>query len=53
MSPFVELWHPCSPGGRVVVRPCLRRRLGLVRSEFATLGEVLAMYRDAQRRPVL
>jgi hypothetical protein len=53
-GPFVELWHPESPGGRVFIRPSFLRRLGIVRSEFATLGEVLAMYRDRryQRRRV-
>ena len=44
----VVLWHPDSPGSRVSVRPCLLRRLGIVRSEFATLGEVLRMYQDAR-----
>ena len=35
------LWHPESPGVKVLVRePSLLRRLGIVRSEFATLGEV-------------
>lgn len=43
--PFVELWHPESPGGRVIVRPCLLRRLGVIRSEFATLGETLRAYK--------
>jgi len=37
----VMLWQPDSPGVRVVVRPCLLRRLGIIRSPFATLGEVL------------
>jgi hypothetical protein len=42
----VVLWHPDSPGMRVTVRPCLLRRLGIIRSPFATLGEVL--YNDTQ-----
>lgn len=42
----VTLWHPESPGVKVTVRPCWLRRLGIVRSPFATLGEVLRMYRD-------
>jgi hypothetical protein len=34
------LWHPDSPGVRIVVRrPALLRRLGIIRSPFATLGE--------------
>lgn len=36
------LWHPESPGIRVLVtRPSLLRRAGIIRSEFATLGECL------------
>ena len=35
----VHLWHPDSPGSRVWVKPCLLRRLRLIRSPFATLGE--------------
>lgn len=50
LSPFLVLWHPDSPGVKVIVRPCLLRRLGVVRSEFATLGEVLTMHRDRERR---
>ena len=42
----VIVWHPDSPGMKVVVRPCLLRRLGIIRSPFATLGEVL--YSDTQ-----
>lgn len=41
----VRLWHPESPGIKVTVRPSFMRRIGLARSEFATLGEVLDMYR--------
>jgi hypothetical protein len=48
--PFVELWHPDSPGMKVVVRPCWLRRWRLVRSEFATLGELKSMYRGRPRR---
>lgn len=34
------LWHPDSPGVKVFVRcPALLRRLGIIRSCFATLGE--------------
>lgn len=34
------LWHPDSPGVRVLVRrPSLLRRAGIIRSAFATLGE--------------
>ena len=34
------LWHPDSPGVRLLVRrPSLLRRAGIIRSEFATLGE--------------
>lgn len=36
----VRLWHPDSPGGRVEVLPGLLRRLGIVRSDFATLAEM-------------
>ena len=43
---YAECWHPDSPGTRLIVRPGLLRRLGLVRSEFATLGEVRGYYRD-------
>lgn len=35
----VHLWHPDSPGMRLWVKPCLLRRLRVVRSPFATLGE--------------
>lgn len=36
------LWHPDSPGVRIVVRrPALLRRAGIIRSEFATIGEAL------------
>lgn len=36
------LWHPDSPGVRVLVRrPSLLRRLRINRSSFATLGECL------------
>lgn len=42
----VTLWHPDSPGVHVTVRPSLLRRLGIVRSPFATLGEVVRMYRE-------
>lgn len=42
----IELWHPDSPGSRVIVRPCWLRRLGVIRSVFATTGEVLRMYKE-------
>lgn len=42
----VTLYHPDSPGSIVTVRPCLLRRLGIIRSPFATLGEVIRMHRD-------
>lgn len=49
MSPsptlHITLWHPESPGMVVTVRPSWLRRLGIVRSQFATLGEVIRMYR--------
>jgi len=48
---MVELWHPESPGIRVLVKPCLLRRLGIIHSPFATLGEVLAMYRAQRPTP--
>lgn len=36
------LWHPDSPGVRLIVRrPGLLRRLGINRSCFATLSEAL------------
>lgn len=41
----IELWHPESPGGRVSIRPCFLRRIGIIRSDFATLGETIAMYK--------
>lgn len=44
--PFIRLWHPESPGSRVIVRPSFLRRCGIVRSEFATLGETLKMYKE-------
>lgn len=47
----VMLWHPESPGVRVIVRPSFWRRIGIVRSEFATYGEVLRMYREMDPRP--
>jgi hypothetical protein len=40
----VWLWHPESPGVRVWVYPCLLRRWGIIRSEFATLGEMVRSY---------
>lgn len=49
----ITLWHPDSPGMRVRVRPCLLRRLGIIRSPFATLGEVCRMYRDRRRGATL
>jgi len=39
MRPYI-LWHPDSPGVRLYVpQPSLLRRLGIIRSPFATLGE--------------
>lgn len=46
----VTLWHPDSPGTRLRVRPSLLRRLRIVRSPFATLGESARYYRDRKRR---
>jgi len=50
MMPFVELWHPDSPGVRVIVRPGLLRRIRLNRSVFATLGECIRADRDRRLR---
>lgn len=38
---YVVLWHPESPGVKVEVKPCLLRRLRVVRGPFATLSETL------------
>lgn len=39
------LWHPDSPGVRLYVRKLsVWRRLGLVRSEFATLSEACSKH---------
>lgn len=46
----VEVWHPESPGGRVVVRADWLRRLGLRRSPFASLKEILGWHEDRVRR---
>lgn len=41
------LWHPDSPGVRLVVRrPSLLRRLRIIRSPFATLGEACNKHTD-------
>ena len=46
MSTWV-LWHPDSPGTRLLVRsPCLLRRLRVIKSPFATLGEVRKINTD-------
>lgn len=45
----VEVWHPESPGVRVVVRPDWLRRLGLRRSPFASLEEILGWHEDRAR----
>lgn len=37
---MIILWHPNSPGVKVLVRKCWLRRMGIVRSPFATLGEM-------------
>lgn len=50
MPPFLELRHPESPGMKVIVRPARLRRLGIIRSEFATARETRHVYRDAKRR---
>lgn len=39
------LWHPESPGMKVDVQPSWLRQMWIVRSEFATSGEVIRMYR--------
>jgi len=54
-SPFLSkrpvlLWHPDSPGMRVMVKPSLLRRFGIVRAPFATLGEVIRHYREVEKR---
>lgn len=47
------LWHPDSPGVRIVVRrPSLLRRLRINRSEFATLGECLNKHTDMFFYPI-
>lgn len=43
------LWHPDSPGTRLRVRPSLLRRLGIVRSPFATQGETARRFRHLSR----
>jgi hypothetical protein len=47
----VTLWHDDSPGVRLRVRPCLWRRLGLIRHPFTTLGERGRYYRDRRTGP--
>lgn len=42
----VTLWHNDSPGARVRVKPCLARRLGLIRGSFATTSEIFNMYKE-------
>jgi hypothetical protein len=37
----IKLWHPDSPGMRIWIDPCFLRRIGIIRSPFATLGETL------------
>jgi len=54
-SPFLSgkpvlLWHPESPGMRVLVKPSFLRRLGLIRAPFATLGEVIRHYKVVARK---
>lgn len=44
------LWHPDSPGMAMWVRPCWLRRVGVIRSPFATNGEVLRYYRKERKR---
>ena len=44
----VTLWHDDSPGIRLRVRPCLFRRLGLIRHPFTTIGERGRYYREAR-----
>ena len=46
----VILLHPESPGVYVMGKPCLLRRLRLIRSPFATYGEVIRMYKRAIKR---
>ena len=48
---WLKLWHPDSPGVRVFIAPSRWRRWGIVRSKFATLGEVKRMY-EAMEDPV-
>lgn len=50
MTEYVNLWHPDSPGLHVTVRPCLLRRLGLLRSPFATSGEIRGWHRALKIR---
>lgn len=46
MKPYI-LWHPDSPGVKLYVpRPSLLRRLGVIRSPFATLGEARDKHTD-------
>lgn len=47
------LWHPDSPGVRVLVRrPSLLRRAGINRSPFATLGECLNKHSSIYFYPI-
>lgn len=47
------LWHPDSPGVRLVVRrPSLLRRAGIIRSPFATLGEATNKHTDLYFYPI-
>lgn len=41
MKVRLHLMHPDSPGVWLWVDACLLRRLGIIRSPFATLGEAL------------
>lgn len=43
---LVLLWHDDSPGTKFVTRPGWLRRLGIVRSPFATSGETRRHYRE-------
>lgn len=47
------LWHPESPGVRLVVRrPSLLRRAGINRSPFATMGEARNKHTDLYFYPI-
>lgn len=46
---WIRLMHPESPGIWLWVQPSFLRRIGIVRSGFATIGETTRAYRTARK----